>query len=73
MDNISEKLVAGACISVEKCKCVYCLECRGTGKVEYRTGLYPEWDLESCSSCYGTGISEMCTRCEMVEELAEGD
>jgi DnaJ-class molecular chaperone len=57
---------------VSNCTCVRCGECRGTGQVEYRTGGYPEWELESCSECRGSGITEMCDECQWaIDEAAE--
>lgn len=55
----------------DKCRCVWCAECGGSGRITVPTTGYPEWDLESCSNCRGTGIAEMCCHCEMAEELAE--
>ncbi len=53
------------------CKCVRCGDCGGSGQVEVRTGSYPEWELESCSTCHGTGISEVCGVCEEEAHDAE--
>lgn len=56
------------------CKCVSCDCCNGSGDVEYRTGMYPETELETCPNCRGRGIEELCEMCanEPVEE-AEGE
>jgi len=50
------------------CKCVTCPDCNGLGQVEYRTGSYPETDLETCSTCRGSGVSEKCWECEDFSE-----
>lgn len=47
-----------------QCNCVLCGECRGTGRVEYSTGGYPEWELETCPECHGSAYSEVCANCE---------
>lgn len=53
----------------QPCKCVSCGACGGSGQVEYDTGSYPEWDLESCYECDGSGTTECCQRCEDLAEL----
>jgi hypothetical protein len=53
------------------CTCVSCGDCGGSGQVEVRTGSYPEWDLESCSNCRGSGVSEMCESCQYDRDLDE--
>lgn len=53
------------------CRCVRCGECHGSGRVEVRTGGYPETDIETCSECRGTGKSETCSGCELAKELAD--
>lgn len=52
------------------CRCLRCSDCGGSGRVEVKTGSYPEWDLESCPECEGTGISEMCRLCSDAEDRA---
>jgi DnaJ-class molecular chaperone len=47
-----------------KCRCVSCPDCNGIGSVMQRTGSYPEEDLQTCSSCRGSGVSERCSSCE---------
>ncbi len=54
-----------------ECRCVRCAECSGSGRVDVRTGGYPETDIETCSECRGTGISEMCSGCELAQELTD--
>ena len=50
------------------CKCVKCPDCNGLGQVEYRTGSYPETDLETCCRCRGSGVSEKCWECDDFSE-----
>jgi DnaJ-class molecular chaperone len=57
----------------ELCTCTRCGECRGSGQVEYAIDSYPEWDLDSCNGCSGTGITEVCDRCHELEEFAHDD
>lgn len=45
---------------VSNCRCVSCAGCLGTGVVEVATGTYPEWDLDTCPDCGGSGYSETC-------------
>ncbi len=52
----------------DTCRCVSCPECSGTGQVEYRTNSYPEREMESCSTCRGSGISEACAKCVSEEQ-----
>jgi hypothetical protein len=59
----------------EKCECVPCPECRGSGTVYWLLGEYcgaghPCDDLaepESCEVC-SNGILETCDRCTQLEE-----
>lgn len=53
------------------CTCVSCGDCNGSGQVEVFEPGYPEWDLESCSNCRGTGIVELCDECQEREEQAQ--
>ena len=50
------------------CECVICWTCRGTGNVEVKTDGYPEYDLEACSDCRGSGLSEVCDYCHDTDE-----
>ena len=45
----------------DKCTCVRCEGCRGSGQVEYDG--YTDWDLELCMECGGSGLSEICELC----------
>jgi DnaJ-class molecular chaperone len=56
-----------------KCACVACWDCKGTGRIEYRTGLYPEWDLETCPQCDGSGIEAVCAHCQDQHERDEAE
>lgn len=55
-----------------ECKCIWCADCAGSGQVRVPTNSYPEWDLESCMACYGTGIAEQCRYCADLEEEHDG-
>jgi hypothetical protein len=44
--------------------CVDCPACGGTGQTEFDTGSYPEWDLETCMTCDGTGRLGDCDACD---------
>lgn len=50
------------------CHCVSCGECGGRGTVEVRTDGYPEYDLETCPECRGTGLSEICDDCRECDD-----
>ncbi len=60
----------------ERCKCVICPECGGSGDVwESITGEYIGWahidDLDhliTCPMCDGEGILEYCSACLQAEE-----
>ena len=53
----------------EPCTCVSCGDCRGTGTWEVPSLGYPEYELESCDTCGGSGILDVCERCQMLDEL----
>ena len=64
-------------VNARPCECVTCSECRGSGHVwvDFR-GRYLGSsrcddldDLETCDSCGGGGITELCDRCGELEEL----
>ena len=44
----------------KSCTCIQCGLCKGSGNIELPTKGYPEWDLETCPECRGSGMSEMC-------------
>ena len=54
-----------------ECRCVSCAACKGTGNVEIPTNGYPEWELETCEECRGSGISEKCQACQDDEDAEE--
>ncbi len=56
-------------VEAEPCRCVTCPDCRGSGQIEFRTNSYPEWDLDTCDGCGGSGIVERCERCQLLEEM----
>lgn len=51
------------------CGCVRCGGCGGSGRMTVPALGYPEDDLESCDECRGIGLSEVCDRCNDLEEL----
>ena len=53
----------------EPCKCVRCDFCRGSGRMTVESLGYPEDDLESCDECHGSGLSEVCERCQEMQEI----
>lgn len=58
--------------SEERCRCVSCAECDGTGNVWFSfSGQYlgnnrcdDLDDLRTCDECNGSGLSEMCDLCQ---------
>jgi hypothetical protein len=50
------------------CTCVSCGACRGLGQVMMPTNSYPEEDLETCTECDGSGVSDLCSECAEKEE-----
>jgi hypothetical protein len=52
-----------------ECKCVRCGDCGGSGNVSVESDGYPEFDLESCQTCKGSGIVETCANCADLEEI----
>jgi hypothetical protein len=58
------------------CRCISCPDCGGRGSM-WRTldGKYhvnrcnDMGDLETCDSCWGSGISETCDRCIELEQI----
>ena len=57
---------------MDKCRCVQCGECGGSGIVWYSfTGEYlgnhrsdDLDDLDTCPECHGLGIDGLCSYCE---------
>lgn len=59
-------------LRAQPCYCVSCAECRGSRVVSVRTGGYPEEELETCSTCRGSGCTEeACDRCRLLEDFDE--
>ena len=61
----------------QRCTCVSCGECRGTGTVWFAFGGKEYLgnsrcddldEMETCSECGGSGVTEVCEHCE---DLAE--
>ncbi len=66
-------------IAQEPCACVRCGDCGGTGSIwldfagRY-LGNHRSDDLddaEPCDNCGGSGIVEVCDRCQMQDELED--
>jgi DnaJ-class molecular chaperone len=54
-------------VAAEVCKCVHCSFCRGSGRDPYdEVGMGSD---SPCEECGGSGIVEVCGRCEYLEEL----
>lgn len=56
-------------LKASPCTCERCCMCNGSGRMRVPTGGYPEWDLESCDECRGTGITDDCARCMDLHEF----
>ena len=56
-------------VAAEPCHCVRCDYCRGSGMFMVDTGSYPEENLESCEECGGSGLVQVCDRCQLLEEM----
>ena len=52
-------------VVAEPCKCVRCSFCRGSGRDPYAEIGMGE---QSCEECGGSGISEVCGRCELLAD-----
>jgi len=60
-------------LNAEPCTCVRCSFCGGSGTVRLETDSWPEWDLDTCDECQGSGIVEDCDRCLFLSELEHDD
>ena len=49
------KIMSYAELLIEPCECVRCGQCNGQGAIRVKTDGYPEWDIETCGECGGTG------------------
>ncbi len=54
---------------MSQCRCISCHECHGQGTI--RVPGYPEWELETCDECRGSGIEEYCSECEFAKEFED--
>lgn len=64
-------------VEQEPCRCIRCGDCNGSGTVWF------DWrghylgnsrcddldELEHCDRCGGSGIIEVCDRCQLLEEM----
>lgn len=55
------------------CRCVSCAECRGSGRVWFAFGGREYLgsrrcddldEMETCEECSGSGLAEVCDRCQ---------
>ena len=68
-------------VETETCCCVRCGDCNGSGTVWFDwRGQYlgnsrcDDLDeLEHCEQCGGSGITETCDRCQLLEEMDHED
>lgn len=64
-------------VAAEPCRCVPCGDCGGTGNVwfDFRGRYLGNHrsddldDLEPCDSCGGSGITETCDRCQLLNDM----
>ena len=64
-------------VAAEICHCVSCQDCDGQG--HYYVDLRGQYiganrcddlsDSETCDGCGGSGLSETCDRCQLLEEM----
>jgi len=54
-------------VNAEPCHCVRCGECGGNGNV--RVDGLADFDLEPCEGCGGSGITEICDRCQLLKDF----
>ena len=58
-------------LEAQPCKCVYCDACYGSGSIRVffgRVSIDDLANLEECPSCNGRAITEVCDRCQQLEE-----
>lgn len=55
------------------CQCVLCDLCHGTGTMRVETDGWPEFELETCEECRGSGISQTCDSCQDDAEMDRDD
>ena len=56
---------------MSECTCLICPDC-AMGQVSVPTNGYPEWDLETCPTCHGSGYIEECVHCAELAEMEAG-
>jgi hypothetical protein len=54
-------------LEAEPCRCVRCGACDGHGNIPIIEYGFEE--LETCYNCGGSGLDEVCDRCQMLEEM----
>jgi hypothetical protein len=67
----SRQLIAE--VEREQCHCLACGVCNGRGYLptfDYRA-LMDESD--TCDECGGSGLAEVCDRCQLLEDLDHGE
>lgn len=62
---------ARAAIQARPCRCVSCGTCNGNGRMWRDTGAWPEGESVTCIDCDGSGLTEVCDRCEDLAEFDE--
>lgn len=55
-------------VATEPCRCVRCGECNGNGNVRAELSI-GDFDLEACEGCGGSGITEVCDRCQLLTDM----
>ena len=60
---------AGRDLAGQPCTCVRCPDCLGNGNTRRSYDSWPEFELENCDTCGGSGVTETCERCQWLEEL----
>lgn len=53
-------------VSAETCRCVLCVMCSGTGRIQ--VDHWSGYETEPCEDCEN-GVSEVCGRCEYLTDL----
>jgi DnaJ-class molecular chaperone len=54
-----------------RCTCVICFACHGTGRLAIESDVDGDLDVERCDTCDGDGFTEICDRCRDLEEAEE--
>ena len=69
MTDNTDLSVARKSLENQPCTCVSCSFCNGLGTYRVDTNSWPEYDLETCDECHGSGIVETCNRCQELIEM----